>query len=151
MTGRKLLTSTQAQAAFYAAFEHGDLDAMMMVWSDDSDVVCIHPHGPRLNGVREVREGWRQILAHSPRMRFEISELNTFHADDLAVHLVNEHIRISDAGQPEFTVLATNVYRRTASGWRIVIHHASPAADSMRSGDDPPVEDDVAREKTTIH
>jgi uncharacterized protein (TIGR02246 family) len=151
MTGHKLLTSTQAQAAFYTAFEHGDLDAMMRVWSEDSDIVCIHPHGPRLIGVSEIREGWRQILAHSPRMRLKVSELNTFHTDGLAVHLVNENIRIGDAGQPEFTVLATNVYRRTASGWRIVIHHASPAAESRGIGDDAPTEDDAANEKTTIH
>jgi len=26
-----------------------------------------------------------------------------------------------------FTVLATNAYRRTDSGWRLVLHHASPS------------------------
>ncbi len=61
---RALFTTPQdAEAAFYEAFEKGDLDAMMGVWADDDDILCVHPAGPRLSGVEQVREAWRQIFS----------------------------------------------------------------------------------------
>lgn len=145
MKKRRLDTLEQAERAFYDAFEAADLEAMMAAWSLDHDIVCIHPHGPRLVGPVEVREGWRQILGHSPRMTFSISELNTIQGDDLAVRLVTENILMDDEARTEFIVLATNVYRRSAEGWHLILHHASPSPESIvetetseeeRDGDD---------------
>ncbi|HXZ95937.1 MAG TPA: nuclear transport factor 2 family protein, partial [Burkholderiales bacterium] len=53
-------TPQDAEAAFYEAFESADLDAMMAVWAEDEEVVCVHPSGPRLTGIAQVRESWRQ-------------------------------------------------------------------------------------------
>jgi ketosteroid isomerase-like protein len=45
----------------------------------------------------------------------------------LAVHSVFEHFVLA-AGEPQpLPVVATNVYLRTAAGWRMIVHHASPA------------------------
>ena len=33
----------------------------------------------------------------------------------------------SDSPKPRGTAIASNVFLRTPSGWRIVLHHASPA------------------------
>ena len=33
------------------ALERSDLDAMMEVWADDEEVVCVHPGGPRVVGA----------------------------------------------------------------------------------------------------
>jgi hypothetical protein len=47
----------------------------------------------------------------------------------LAVHSVFENFTIAGA-KPEaqpLPVVATNVYLRTAAGWRMIVHHASPA------------------------
>ena len=50
---RKLFpTPDDAESAFYDAFERADLAAMMVVWAEDDDVVCVHPPGPRLTGLR---------------------------------------------------------------------------------------------------
>ena len=59
-------------------------------------------------------------------MRFTIDGIRTILTDDLAIHLVNENIEVVDGGGRRFVVLATNAYRRTDAGWRIVLHHASP-------------------------
>ena len=40
----------EAETAFYEALEKGDLEAMMAIWADDEEVVCIHPGGQRLTG-----------------------------------------------------------------------------------------------------
>ena len=44
-------TAQDAETAFYEAQEKADLDAMMAVWADDDDIVCVHPGGMRLSGV----------------------------------------------------------------------------------------------------
>ena len=56
-------TPEDAEAAFYDAFERADLAAMMAVWAEADDVVCVHPSGPRLVGFEAVREGWAQIFS----------------------------------------------------------------------------------------
>lgn len=146
-----LLTPGQAEAAFYCAFESGDLAAMMAVWSDDSDIVCIHPHGPRLVGYQAIRDGWQQILAHSARMRFNVSELNTINNGNLAIRFVNENIHVSGVSEPNFCVMATNVYRRTPNGWRIILHHASPTPESLLSATDSEQRKLEEKEDRTIH
>ena len=131
MNEPNLASAEQAEEAFYTAFAGANLEAMMAVWGEGRDVVCIHPHGPRLVGKQEIREGWRQIMQNSPPIRFKVSQLSRIVDGDLAVHFVNEHIHVGDADEPEFTILATNVYRRADDGWRMILHHASPTPEAL--------------------
>ena len=44
-----------------------------------------------------------------------------------AVHHVLERVDVmTPQGGAQAYVLATNVYHKTAQGWRLVVHHASP-------------------------
>ena len=46
-----------------------------------------------------------------------------------AVHNVLERVEVmTDSGPTNAFVLATNVYHKTAQGWRMVAHHASPGS-----------------------
>ena len=46
-----------------------------------------------------------------------------------AVHSVRERIEVlTKEGPVQAFVLATNVYFKTAQGWRMVAHHASPGS-----------------------
>lgn len=116
----------EAESAFYRAFEQCSLDAMMKVWADDDGIVCIHPMGPRLVGRRTVGEGWRHIFAGSGAMRFELGDVVQNLIGDVAVRCLLEHIRFGPGLAQHGVVIATNVYRRTAAGWRMIAHHASP-------------------------
>ena len=62
-------------------------------------------------------------------MTFRIEEQHLTEDSNVVVHVVHEHIEL--AGQTQ-TVLATNVYHLTDTGWCLVLHHASPppAADT---------------------
>jgi uncharacterized protein (TIGR02246 family) len=120
-------TPQDAEAAFYEAFEKGDLDAMMGVWADDDDIVCVHPGGPRLAGAEQVREAWRQIFAGGQTLRFRLRQQQTLNGMTLVVHSVYEQITVASEARARQPVIATNVYMRTENGWRIVVHHASPA------------------------
>lgn len=123
-------TPQEAEAAFYRAFERNDLAAMMAVWDEADDVVCVHPMGEALRGAEAVREGWRMILAAEVRMRFGIEPIQVSRVDGLAIHIVKEHIMVPD-GKPVAPMTATNVFRETAQGWRMILHHASPSPRMM--------------------
>ena len=128
MNERRFNTPLEAEAAFYAAFAKRDLDAMMAVWADADDVVCVHPVDTPRVGVAAVREGWTAVLRNEREITFAVQEKHRSDTDTLAVHVVLEHIRIRGRSQPP--VASTNVYRRTESGWRMILHHASPAPEA---------------------
>ena len=127
MTARIFPTAQDAQNAFYEALERSDLEAMMAVWSEDEDIVCVHPSGQRLAGQAPVREVWRQMFAGGANMRVRITRQVVVTGVMLEVHSVHENITVAGEQRPRLPMVATNVYLRTAAGWRMIAHHASPA------------------------
>lgn len=125
---RTLFTTPQdAESAFYEAIERADLDAMMGVWADDEDIICIHPGGERLTGMPHVRESWRQIFSRGQTLQFRLHHQQMLNGMTLAVHSVYEQISVAGQSRGASPVIATNIYMRTGNGWRMVVHHASPA------------------------
>ena len=118
-------TAQDAENAFYEALERADLDAMMAVWAEDEEIVCVHPTGPRLAGHGEVRESWRRIFSGGGGTRLNVTQQVATQAMMVAVHSVHESAPAVGNRAPA-TVVATNVYLRTAAGWRMIVHHASP-------------------------
>ena len=141
---KKMLFATpqDAEAAFYEAFMKQDLEAMMSVWADDDEVYCVHPRGPRVTGVAPVRESWRQIFAAAQSMRFQVREQHLLQAMMVSVHSVYEYVATGGETRARGCVLATNIYMRTDRGWRMMVHHASPA---------PAVEEPEPRRAKTLH
>ncbi|HWS13766.1 MAG TPA: nuclear transport factor 2 family protein [Rhodocyclaceae bacterium] len=120
-------TPQDAEAAFYDALERADLESMMSVWAEDEEIVCVHPTGPRLAGFAVVQEGWRQIFSGGPKLKVRLSHQVQMQGMLLSVHSVHENITLTGEAQPRPPVVATNVYLRGPLGWRILVHHASPA------------------------
>jgi ketosteroid isomerase-like protein len=128
MSTRIFPTAQDAENAFYEALERCDLDGMMAVWAEDEEIVCVHPAGERLSGQDQVRESWARIFAAGPQARVRIEQQVAISAMMLAVHSVFELFSIPNKPQAQAApVIATNVYLRTAAGWRMIVHHASPA------------------------
>ena len=127
MTGRIFPTAQDAENAFYEALERGDLEGMMAVWSEDEEIVCVHPTGPRLCGQDQVRESWAKIFAGGAGPRVNIAEQVAVSGMMIAVHSVFETFVVAGDPRAQVPVIATNVYLRTAAGWRMIVHHASPA------------------------
>lgn len=123
----KLFPSPEdAENAFYDAFERADIAAMMAVWAETDDVVCVHPQGPRLLGFEAVRQSWMQIFSGGTQLRVRTIEAHQFVSQTLAVRAVVEVLAARNQEGPTSSVCATNVYELTEGGWRIVAHHASP-------------------------
>jgi ketosteroid isomerase-like protein len=123
-----ILTSPQdAAIAFYQAFEARDIEAMMASWAEDEDIVCVHPGGQRLVGYDAVRAGWEHLFAGNAKLSFRLDEIVVIETVGLALQSAVEHVTVGDDPKPRGAAIATNVFMRTPSGWRIVVHHASPA------------------------
>jgi len=139
MSVRIFPTPQDAENAFYESLERGDLDLMMAVWAEDEEIMCVHPAGPRIAGQEQVRDSWRRIFASGQRLRIQIAQQVTASGMMVAVHSVHEVITVAGETRPRPPVIATNVYLRTAAGWRMIVHHASPApGPAAEPPDDPP-------------
>jgi ketosteroid isomerase-like protein len=120
-------TPQDAEAAFYDAIEQGNLDQLMQVWAEDEEIVCVHPGGPRLTGYATIRDVWRRIFEGGVKFRIRLSDGTAVQTPFSAVHTVIEHVSVRDDESQRAPVVATNVFVRSALGWRMVLHHASPA------------------------
>lgn len=118
-------SAADVEVAFYDALNRADLDALMALWADDEEIVCVHPGGPRLIGHTAIRASWRAILEHGG-LHILPSQLHETHNLMSSVHTVIEGVTAT-SGEPAH-LLATNVYIKTPRGWRIVLHHVSVAA-----------------------
>lgn len=113
------------EAAFYAAFQALDIQAVHKLWSRAPDVWCVHPGGQYLQGHEDVVASWRAIFGNAEPPQVDYQLINQVLQGDLAIHVVEEAIRPSGSDDQPSRVLATNIYRREGSGWRMLAHHAS--------------------------
>ncbi len=120
-------TAQDAETAFYEALERADLELMMSVWSEDEEIVCVHPGGQRLVGQDQVRDSWRQIFAAGTRARLHVTQQLAIAGSMVAVHSLHENFSVPGEKRALQPVVATNVYLRTAAGWCMIAHHGSPA------------------------
>ena len=120
-------TPQDAAAAFYGALEAKDIDAMMAAWAEDEEIVCVHPGGPRLVGFDAVRLGWEQIFAGESKLSFRLDEIVVLETVGMALQSAIEQVTLGNEAAPRGTAIASNIFLRTPSGWRMLSHHASPA------------------------
>jgi len=128
-TAALLASPNDVEAQFYEALQQADLDKLMAVWSEDDEIACVHPGGPRVTGYAAIRASFEAIFANGavPLQPQGVRRLQTL---GCAVHHVVERVSIADAqGSRSAWLLATNVYVKTALGWRMVAHHASPGSE----------------------
>jgi uncharacterized protein (TIGR02246 family) len=141
VSNRIFPTAQDAENAFYEAFERGDLEGMMAVWAEDEEIICVHPTGPRLSGQEEVRQSWAKIFSGGAGARVHITQQVAVTGMMIAVHSVHENFTVEGDARPQLPIVATNVYLRTAAGWRMIVHHASPAplqSEAAQPRDAPP-------------
>ena len=114
------------EAAFYEALQKGDVDALMACWADEDEIICVHPGGPRSVGAQPIRAVFEAMFANGS-IRAWPERIRKIESLASSVHNVLERIEVmTQEGPREAWVIATNVYHKTAQGWRMVAHHASP-------------------------
>ena len=118
-------------AAFYAAFEAGDLDAMAALWLDDPETLCVHPGALPVRGTASINRSWALIMANTPYIQFFLTDVEVNVLSGVASVTCTENVLTADEMTDEDSfagarAVATNVFVRTEKGWRLWIHHASP-------------------------
>ncbi len=126
-------TPDEAEDAFYTAFANANLEAMMAVWLESESVICVHPVGPKLTGYRIVRAGWADMFRGGNGLRFRLAEVSRTQDALLAIHVLQEYIRVPGESGERQPMVATNIYQLTQDGWRMILHHASPIAVQNRA------------------
>ena len=138
-TALLLASPEDTEAQFYEALQAGDLERLMAVWGDEDEVCCVHPGGPRVVGAAAIRASFEQIFARGAIPVHPECQRRLVNGDT-AIHQVLERVEITERltaagalifrtdedGTQSAWVVATNVYLKTALGWRLVAHHASP-------------------------
>jgi ketosteroid isomerase-like protein len=111
---------------FYEALQQADIDKLMAVWSDDEEVACVHPGGPRMVGNAAIRGTFDAIFANGA-IDVRPDKVRRLHTHSSAIHHVLERVQVMGEEGPQTAfAIVTNVYIKTPQGWRMVLHHASP-------------------------
>src|SRR5512138_362471 len=133
----------EVEAQFYEALRDADIVRLMALWSDDDDIVCVHPGGQRFVGAAAIRASFEAIFERGG-IPVQHDRVRRARSGDAALHSVVETVSVAEGdGSRDGHVLALNVYFKTALGWRLVAHHATPGAPQ-----EPP---DGADARTTLH
>jgi ketosteroid isomerase-like protein len=120
-------TPDEVETAFYEALQTGDIEKLMACWADEDEIACIHPGGPRVTGMGAIRAAFEALFTHGGAVHVQAEHIRRVDSLASAVHHVLERVDImTPEGPAKAHVLATNVYHKTAQGWRLVVHHASP-------------------------
>ena len=121
-----LSSPDEAEQQFYETLQKADLERFLAVWSDEDDIACVHPGGPRLIGLSAIRASFGEMFNNGP-VDVHAEKVHRLQTHFTAVHSVLERVQVlTEQGRQSAWVIATNVYVKTALGWRIVAHHASP-------------------------
>ena len=117
----------EANGRFYEAFGALDVQAMDEVWDTSDRALCVHPGWQPLVGWEPIRASWQGIFDNTTLMHFNIQYVNVAVEGDCGWVTCYERISSVLQGRASnFGILATNIFIRTLSGWRMTAHHASP-------------------------
>jgi uncharacterized protein (TIGR02246 family) len=123
-------SADDVEVEFYEAMQRGDIERLMALWSDDDEISCVHPGGPRLVGAVAIRAAFDAMFSHGA-IDARPEKVRRLDTHSTAVHSVLERVRVPGSEGERFAwVVATNVYVKASQGWRIVAHHASPGTPS---------------------
>ena len=127
-----LHTAEAVEYAYYDALARADVDAVMALWADHDNVVCIHPGAPRLIGHASIRASYESIFERGG-VHIRPVQIHANANDMAAVRNVIEEVQRSSTQRSDIHILATNIYVNTGNEWRLLTHHASVVA-----GEAPP-------------
>jgi uncharacterized protein (TIGR02246 family) len=119
-------SADEIETQFYEALRQADIEALMALWADDDEIVCVQPGGPRLIGALAIRNSFEAIFSNGG-VPVQPEQVHRLQQPGCALHHLAERIAITtDQGQQSAWVLTTNFYIKTPLGWRLASHHASP-------------------------
>lgn len=116
-----------ANAAFYAAFERLDLEAMANLWARSVHVSCVHPGWDIVLGYEAVMQSWRTIFDGTSEIHFRTEDAQITASGTSGWVVSREILSTTVQNMPVENVLSTvNVFVLEGGVWRVAHHHAAP-------------------------
>jgi hypothetical protein len=118
----------RANERFYHALETLDLAVMDDLWLHEGWVQCIHPGWEAIVGWEGVRRSFEEIFASTHWLRVTPTSVREVMLPGMGIVSCAENITLGAPGDLDMAVAhATNLFRMTHEGWKMVHHHASSA------------------------
>lgn len=108
----------EANERFYSAFRNGDYVAMSRIWGNGEHVQCIHPVAECIAGREDVLKSWKLILSGG-RLDIKLEDVRVYATDTMGYVTAVEVVNAEDS---KGRIVATNVFERQGSEWKIVFH-----------------------------
>ncbi|MCW4342001.1 MAG: nuclear transport factor 2 family protein [Candidatus Thiodiazotropha endolucinida] len=118
-------TPQDAEDAYYDAIEEKDLQAFMQVWEESEEVLCLLPMITAQRGKDAIRKLWEPLMQSDVDLDIQTKHLAWIETPELAIHLIEELVKSPGQDEPQ-PVYATNIFRKTGEGWRLLMHQNSP-------------------------
>ena len=115
MTGEDEILA--ANAAYYRAFRMGADALMGRVWQD-GEITCVHPGWPPIHGRAAVLASYRGIMSNPNQPEVGCQDEQVFITGDVARVICVEAVS-------GVRLIATNLFLRTGTDWRMIHHQAS--------------------------
>ncbi len=121
-----LSSAEETEAAFYDALSRADIEALMGLWAEEEEIVCIHPGAQRLVGHATIRASFEAIFERGA-VNIQPVLLHASRNMMTEIHSIVEQVERTSEMIQDIHILCTNVFLKTPLGWRISLHHASIA------------------------
>ncbi len=112
---------------FYNALGTRNLELMDEVWVKDQRAGCAHPGWIMLRGWQAIRQSWENVFDPNDQVDIRLSNITVEIKGDVAwVACIQQLIYIKRDPIGISVSQSTNIFERNDSGWRMILHHASP-------------------------
>ena len=118
----------RANETFYHALENHLIEEMDALWLHEGWVRCVHPARDALVGWPAVRRSFEEIFSRKRWLHVTPTSIDVLVFGEIGVIACVENITTESNDEMGMTAAqATNIFRLTDLGWRMMHHHASPA------------------------
>ena len=112
---------------FYKALGTRNLELMDQVWVKDSRAGCVHPDWIMISGWQAIRQSWENVFDPNDQVDIRLSSITVEIKGEVAwVTCIQQLIYINRDPIGINMSQSTNIFERHDSGWRMILHHASP-------------------------
>ena len=133
-TDRELILDVNSR--FYKALGTRDLELMGTVFVHDERAGCTHPGWVMLEGWEAIRQSWENVFDPEDQLDIKLHNVTVDIEGDAAwVSCIQELTYIKRDPIMMNVSVSTNIFEKNESGWRMVIHQASPVPISTQEED----------------
>jgi uncharacterized protein (TIGR02246 family) len=124
-TDKELILDVNSR--FYKALGTRDLELMGTVFVHDERAGCTHPGWVMLEGWEAIRQSWENVFDPEDQLDIKLHNVTVDIEGDAAwVSCIQELTYIKRDPIMMNVSVSTNIFEKNESGWRMIIHQASP-------------------------